>query len=152
MVSIDYSIRVTRETGLYGTSAQQATACSVVHGTSENRPAASMLNPFPPACRYGGQPHTKAHVLTSRPVVISVLGAPPNRGRTQASPVTGGATVLKQLGHATTQVTEKHYARYIPDDPDDYREPLRREAGEVASDLLARMGVGTNGVHAAKKA
>ena len=40
------------------------------------------------------------------------------------------------LGHADWAVTARHYARWIPGGDD---EPLRREAGEVYPDLLARL-------------
>lgn len=56
--------------------------------------------------------------------------------------VSGGIPLLyvsRQLGHSTTAVTEKHYAKWIPGDDDLYVEPIRLEAGEVPADLLARL-------------
>jgi len=47
--------------------------------------------------------------------------------------------VSRQLGHSTTGVTEKHYAKWIPGDGDLYVEPIRLEDGEVPADLLARL-------------
>jgi len=44
--------------------------------------------------------------------------------------------ISRQLGHADTKVTERHYARWIPEE---YVEPLRRGPGEVVPDLLARL-------------
>lgn len=44
--------------------------------------------------------------------------------------------IAKQLGHANTQITGEHYARWIPQD---YVEPLRLLPGEVPADLLARL-------------
>jgi len=44
--------------------------------------------------------------------------------------------VSEALGHADWAVTARHYARWIPGGDD---EPLRREAGEVDPDLLARL-------------
>jgi len=46
--------------------------------------------------------------------------------------------ISKQLGHAGTQVTERHYARWIPEG---YVEPLRLGPGEVPADLLTRLPV-----------
>jgi integrase len=46
--------------------------------------------------------------------------------------------ISRQLGHANQAVTEKHYARYVPED-DLYREPVRLLDGEVPADLLARL-------------
>jgi len=45
--------------------------------------------------------------------------------------------VSEALGHADWAVTARHYARWIPGGDDN--EPLRREAGEVYPDLLARL-------------
>jgi hypothetical protein len=51
--------------------------------------------------------------------------------------------VSEALGHADWAVTARHYARWIPGGED---EPLRREAGEVYPDLLARVApVGAGG-------
>ena len=47
--------------------------------------------------------------------------------------------VSRQLGHSTTAVTERHYAKWIPGDGDLYVEPINLEAGEVPGDLLARL-------------
>ena len=48
--------------------------------------------------------------------------------------------VAQQLGHASTAVTERHYARWLPSaDGDDYTDPMAREPGEVPADFLARL-------------
>ncbi len=47
--------------------------------------------------------------------------------------------ISKQLGHSNTQVTEHHYARYLADEGDDYRDPVPRLEGEVPADFLARL-------------
>jgi hypothetical protein len=47
------------------------------------------------------------------------------------------AYVSRQLGHADIQVTTRHYARWCGGD--EYREPMRLDAGEVPTDLLARI-------------
>jgi hypothetical protein len=48
------------------------------------------------------------------------------------------AFVARQLGHGKTTVTERHYAKYLPDG-DVYQEPERLAPGEVPADLLARL-------------
>jgi integrase len=52
------------------------------------------------------------------------------------------AYVSKQLGHQSMQLTERHYACWIPDG-DEYRAPLELEPGEVPADLLARLTGGS---------
>jgi integrase len=47
--------------------------------------------------------------------------------------------VSRQLGHSNTQVTERHYAKYLVDEGDDYRDPMPRLEGEVPADFLARL-------------
>jgi integrase len=47
--------------------------------------------------------------------------------------------VSRQLGHSNTQVTERHYAKYLVDEGDDYRDPVPRLEGEVPADFLARL-------------
>ena len=51
--------------------------------------------------------------------------------------------ISKQLGHASTGVTEAHYARYIAEE---YREPMRLAQGEVPADLLARLSAAKTGL------
>jgi integrase len=51
------------------------------------------------------------------------------------------AYVSKQLGHQSMQLTERHYARWIPDG-DEYQAPLALKPGEVPADLLARLTEG----------
>ncbi len=48
------------------------------------------------------------------------------------------AFVSKQLGHQSMQLTERHYARYMPDG-DEYQAPEPLARGEVPADLLARL-------------
>jgi len=43
--------------------------------------------------------------------------------------------ISRQLGHASTAMTERRYARWIDDE---YREPQRLQAGELPPDLLAK--------------
>jgi hypothetical protein len=45
--------------------------------------------------------------------------------------------ISRQLGHATTALTEGCYARWLAEE---YREPERLAPGEVPPDLLARSG------------
>ena len=47
--------------------------------------------------------------------------------------------ISRQLGHSNTQVTEHHYARYLVDEGDDYRDPVPRLEGEVPADFLSRL-------------
>ncbi|MDH5567646.1 MAG: site-specific integrase, partial [Myxococcales bacterium] len=54
--------------------------------------------------------------------------------------------VSRQLGHSTTVVTEKHYARWIPED-DLYMEPERLRPGETPADLLARLSESPQSPH-----
>jgi integrase len=44
--------------------------------------------------------------------------------------------VSKQIGHQSMQLTERHYAHWIPDG-DEYQAPLALEPGEIPADLLA---------------
>jgi hypothetical protein len=48
------------------------------------------------------------------------------------------AFVSKQLGHQSMQLTERHYAHYMPDG-DEYQAPESLARGEVPADLLARL-------------
>ena len=57
--------------------------------------------------------------------------------------------ISKQLGHASTGVTEAHYARYIAEE---YREPMRLTQGEVPADLLARLSAAKEGAQSAGRA
>jgi integrase len=45
--------------------------------------------------------------------------------------------ISKQLGHADVSVTAQHYARWAGGS--EYRDPMRREPGEVPADFLARL-------------
>ena len=45
--------------------------------------------------------------------------------------------VSRQLGHGDVATTARSYARWAGGD--EYREPMRLEAGEVPADLLARL-------------
>lgn len=57
--------------------------------------------------------------------------------------LTSGVTlayVSKQLGHGSVAVTERHYAKWIPDDAD-YVEPARFGPDELPADLFARFEV-----------
>jgi len=45
--------------------------------------------------------------------------------------------VSVQLGHADVAVTARHYARWVGGD--DYRQPIRLEAGELPCDVLAKL-------------
>ncbi len=45
--------------------------------------------------------------------------------------------ISNQLGHATTDIATKRYARWCGGA--EYRDPLTREPGEVPSDFLARL-------------
>jgi hypothetical protein len=49
--------------------------------------------------------------------------------------------VSRQLGHGSTNLTEKHYARYLGHGGEDflYVEPVRLEPGDVPADVLARL-------------
>ncbi len=49
--------------------------------------------------------------------------------------------VARPLGHASTQVTEQHYARYLGRGGEEYVyvEPARPEPGEIPADVLARL-------------
>ena len=44
--------------------------------------------------------------------------------------------ISRQLGHAGTQITSEHYAKWLSED---YVEPMALEPGEVPADLLARL-------------
>ncbi len=46
--------------------------------------------------------------------------------------------ISTQLGHATVELTARHYARWI--DRGEYTEPLVLEHDDVPADLLARLG------------
>jgi integrase len=48
------------------------------------------------------------------------------------------AFIAAQLGHQSTQLTEKHYARWIPDG-DEYQAPEPLGPGQVPADIIARL-------------
>ena len=84
-----------------------------------------ILVPSPAACR----------LLVASPRVCLPADDPPEA---TASQPCEPALTYKSAVHSDMKLTERHYAKWIPDG-DEYRAPMELREGEVPADLLARL-------------